>query len=617
MRNFLAPALLRAPSEADKKSWRAQLPTDGYGCVPRPSALDINAAPDTLGALVSLVPSLLPDAPALAAHEAFSAAQTLYAIAVVDPSGRPVGVLNRFKFLESLSRPYGRDLLMRQPVSKAMDPAPLVVDEMSSIDDLGTVLSGEDSRYAFDGFIVTREGRYLGIGTAFGLVRHLTERRHAALYHMAHHDSLTGLANRELFDAQLARALADAERSGRRVSVFYLDLDRFKAVNDTFGHLVGDLLLQSVANRLRASVREGDTVARLSGDEYAIVLPNVGSDEDAEAIAIQLLEVLRRPHTLEHHEVDISGSMGIAMYPTDALNHGALMRAADTATYHAKRFRNTHQRYSSGIAQGYAVRSPSFGPVRRALEEGQLSVHYQPQIDARTGLIDGVEALVRWHDGEHGLQSTPELIRLAEDAGLISEVTSFVLAEAMGQVLSWERQGLARNLTLAVNVSSVEVREGLLVPMLEKHLAATHFPPTALELEITESTAMLHGAAARALLTGLTARGVRLSIDDFGTGYSSFSRLRRLPVHALKIDRSFVEDIGNESSAALARAIILMAHSLGLSVTAEGVETPEQWAFLRAHQCDRMQGYLLSRPLDAAGMVEYLRRQPAAHPVVA
>ena len=573
---------------------------------------ELDESPETLGTLAVPVPPLLPDTPALAAYEAFSATPTLYAIAVVERSGHPVGVLNRFKFLESLSRPYGRDLLMRQPISRAMDRAPLVVDELSSLDQLGATLADDESRYAFDGFIVTRGGRYLGVGTAFSLVRRLTERRHAALFHMAHHDSLTGLPNRQLFDVRLARAIADAEGAGRRVCVLYIDLDRFKAVNDTFGHPVGDLLLQSVAMRLRTSVRSGDTVARLSGDEYAVVLTDVSAEEDGERVAAHVLEALRQPYALEQHEVHISCSMGIAMYPTDASTHGALMRAADAATYHAKRFRNTRERYSSGMAQVHRPTSPSFGPVRRALEEGHLSVHYQPQIDARSGLIHGVEALVRWRDGDRGLQSTPEFIRLAEDAGLISEVTDFVLGAAMAQVLEWERRGLAQNLTLAVNVSSVEVREGLLIPMLEKHLAATSFRPAALELEITESTAMLPGAATSGLLKRLASWGVRLSIDDFGTGYSSLSSLRGLPVHALKIDRSFVEDIGHRSSGTLAQAIILMAHSLGLSVTAEGVETVEQWRFLRAHDCDRMQGFLLGHPLDAVDTAEYLKTGPTA-----
>lgn len=563
-------------------------------------------ARETLGTLAAPVPPLTETIPALSAYEAFSANASLYAIAVVDTVRRPVGILNRFKFLEQLSRPYGRELALRQAVSSFMDASPLVVDEELSLDELSTMLVGDDSRYIFDGFIVTHDGGYLGIGTGYSLIRRLTERKHAALFHMAHHDSLTGLPNRQLFSAQLTESLAHAQQHGQHVGVLYVDLDRFKAVNDSYGHLVGDLLLQSVAMRLRGAVRAGDAVARLSGDEFAVVLNQLNAEEHADTVAAHLLSVIRQPHSLDGHEAHISCSIGIAVYPGDATSQGALLRAADAAVYHAKRFRNTFQRYSRDLLQGHAVGLQSYGSVKRAVEEGHLSVYYQPQVDTRTGALYGVEALVRWTDRERGLQSTPELIRLAEDSGLISEVTNLVLEQAMTQVVAWTTQGLIKDLTLAVNISSVELRDGHLVPMIERHMAATGFIPGHLELEITESTAMLSGRTAGALLTALTSMGIHLSIDDFGTGYSSLSRLRRLPVHAVKIDRTFVEDIEHRQSGALAQAIILMAHSLGLSVTGEGVETERQWDFLEANGCDRVQGYLISRPLPAHEMTAFL-----------
>jgi EAL domain-containing protein (putative c-di-GMP-specific phosphodiesterase class I) len=282
------------------------------------------------------------------------------------------------------------------------------------------------------------------------------------------------------------------------------------------------------------------------------------------------------------------------------------MRAADAAACHAKQFRNTYQRYAPDLQHPVPGAFPAFAAVRRAIDEGHLSVAYQPLILARSHQLSGVEALIRWRDPERGLLPTIELIRLAEDSGLIGSVTDYVLREAMSQMLAWERAGLTRRLSLAVNVSSVELRDGTLIAMLHRHLAHSGFPAWALEIEITESTAMLSSAATASVLTALTRLGIKLSIDDFGTGHSSLSRLRHLPVHALKIDRTFVDDIDHRDSGTLARAIILMAHSLGLTVTGEGVETPRQLAFLEEHGCDRMQGYFISHPLTADAMSRYL-----------
>ena len=571
--------------------------------VPAAGALE-----ETLAGLVTHIEPLGPGAPTRVAYEAFSANPSLYALAIVDDVGHPIGLINRFKFLETLSRPFGRDLLTHRSVAAVMDGAPLVVDERMPLEQLSDILVGDGTRYIFDGFIVTRNGTYLGIGTGYSLVRRLTERRQRALFHLAHHDPLTGLPNRQLFGDRLTQALAHAERNHRQLAVLYVDVDRFKAVNDSLGHASGDLLLKEIAERLRGATRAHDTVARLSGDEFALVITELGAAEHAEIVAGKLLHALREPHRLDGHEINVSCSIGIAIHPQDGATDTALMRAADEAVYHAKQFRNRSQRYSIEMGRTRPVALLTTSAVRRAIDLGQLEVHYQPQVSGGTRVLHGFEALVRWHEPNEGLKSTVDLIRAAEDAGLIGAVTDFVLGEAMRQMLGWQRAGLAADARLAVNVSGVEIRDGALVPTVQRHLLETGFPPASLELEITESTAMRSDSSTMAVLRELRQLGIRLSVDDFGTGYSSLGRLQRLPVDAVKIDRTFVHGIASADGdgGAIAQAIIVMAHSLRLAVTAEGVETAEQAAFLEAHGCDRLQGYLVSHPLTPAQMHAYL-----------
>jgi diguanylate cyclase (GGDEF)-like protein len=564
--------------------------------------------PDTLlSVLTTSIPPFSPDTPTLKAYEAFKADATLYAIAVVDSTGRPLGLLNRFKFLELLSRPFAHDLFRHQTAAMVMDSAPLVVDEHVALDQLSHALV-DSARYIFDGFVVTRESKYLGIGTGYSLMRLLTEREHATLFHLAHHDSLTGLPNRQLFGDRLTQALSLAGRHDKPLAVLYVDVDRLKTINDGLGHVVGDMLIRSIADRLAANVRAEDTAARLGGDEFGIILTELHSADESDVVARKLLAAIREPHEIEHHRVNTSCSIGIAVFPSDGATQTSLLRAADAATYHAKRFRNTFHRYSPGLQHPQSSTLPAYESVRRALDDGHLSVAFQPQIVASTGALIGLEVLARWNDPVRGAMPASELIRLAEDGGLIGAVTDFVLNAALRQMIDWRLAGLATDISLAVNISGTELHDGTM-DMLQRHLAATGFPPSSLEVEITESTAMHAGTATTEVLNQLTSLGVCLSIDDFGTGYSSLTRLRHLPVSGLKIDRTFVDDIEHRDAGALARAIIVLAHSLGLVVTGEGVETEEQRAFLTQHGCDRIQGYVHSRPLDTEAMTAYLRQR--------
>ena len=532
-------------------------------------------------------------------YERFTRVPNLNAVAVVDAHNRPVGVLNRFRFLEALSRPFGRELYIGRPVETFMERSPLIVDEYTPLDVVSDLLADDSTRYIFDGFIVTRGGRYLGMGTGFGLMRQLTERKQATLLHLANHDVLTDLPNRQLFADRLDQAIARSRASGRPTAVLYLDLDRFKAVNDRYGTAAGDLLLLSVAARLTESVRAQDTVARLGGDEFAIVLVELSDARDAEHIASKLLQRCAEPHQLEGHEVNVSYSIGIAVFPDDAHNGDTLLRAADDAVYHAKEVRNTWQRYSAEMRRADGSAVFTFSAVKRGIEDGRLDVAYQPIVDFRSGRIRAVEALVRWRDPVHGMMPTQDLVRFAEESGLIVDMSAKIIRTAMKQVGIWRRR-LVPGLGLAVNVSGVQFREGGLVPMVSQAAADTGFPHEALELEITESTVMRLGATTFTALGQLKNMGVQLAVDDFGTGYSSLSRLQRLPVDVLKIDRSFVQVIDDEGHGGeIATAIIMMAHSLGLSVTAEGVETAAQFNQLASDGCDRAQGFLFSRALLA------------------
>ncbi len=570
-------------------------------------APDANATPahDSLESLIVRVDPVSPELPCIIAYDLFLQNPRLHAIPVVDSRGRPVGLLNRFRVLEGFSQRFGHELLSRRRISDVMEPHPLIVDHNTTLDDLSTMIAEDDGQYMFDGFIVTRGEVYAGVGTAHRLMRRLSERRQAHLYHLAHHDALTGLANRSLFDDRLTQALAAAERDARGVAVLFLDLDRFKTVNDTLGHAFGDQLLKATAERITAVVRRGDTVARLGGDEFAVVLPEVTNEHAPDLVASKIQSAMSAPFVLEGQEVHVSCSIGVAVHPEYAGGRQALLRAADAAVYHAKQLRNTWQRYSPEMERPFPHGVWTFSALKRAIDGGELDVFYQPQIALETGRVIGVEALVRWRHPKQGILPASDLIALAEDTGLIVTLGEDVLRAATKQMRAWDERLGTNQLMLAVNISGVQIREGSLVTVLRKVLDEMGLAPERLELEITESTAMRSAAGSQSALLQLKSMGVRLAVDDFGTGYSSLSQLERMPVDTLKIDRTFLSgDSGTPG--ALAKAVILIGRSLNLRVAAEGVELREQLDFLRHHGCDIAQGYFLSPPLDTAATTAYL-----------
>ncbi len=431
--------------------------------------------------------------------------------------------------------------------------------------------------------------------------------------HLAEHDSLTGLPNRALLQDRLIQTMARAERAGSRLALLYIDLDRFKLVNDTLGHSVGDALLQEVAHRLRATVRVSDTVSRQGGDEFLVLLDEIESADDAARVAQKMLDLLAQPCRVASHELTVTPSIGISLYPDDSTDMITLIKSADIAMYQAKEGgRNAYQFYTGDMNERASERLTLEHDLRRALERGELLLHYQPQIELASGRIVGLEALLRWRHPERGLVLPGRFIAIAEDSGLIVPIGEGVLHEACRQSLAWQAAGLPA-MPIAVNLSAVQFRRAGLEGNLRDILAATGLPPHLLELELTESIVMNHAEETVAILARLHELGVRLSIDDFGTGYSSLAYLKRFPIQKIKVDQSFIHDVTRDANdAAIVRGIIGLAHSLGIGVIAEGVETREQFDFLRELGCEQAQGCYCSPPL-APTEIEALLRAGGLH----
>jgi diguanylate cyclase (GGDEF)-like protein len=408
-----------------------------------------------------------------------------------------------------------------------------------------------------------------------------------------------------------------AKRLKRPMAVLFLDLDRFKLINDSLGHAVGDKLLQEMAVRLGSCVRESDTIARLGGDEFTAILSDIAGPADAERVARKIIKTLARPVNIDGHELYITTSVGISCYPRDGETPEALIKKADLAMYHAKaQGRNTFQHYDPVMDLDSDRRLALETALRRALDRGELRLVYQPKVDTLTGDITAVEALLRWQHPQHGLLLPGEFISLAEEIGLIVEIGAWVMREACRQNRAWQDAGLPP-VRMAVNVSGYQLQQKDLLPSIAAILVETGLESRWLELEITETVVMQNPDFAVRILGELAAQGVAISIDDFGTGYSSLAHLKRFNVGTLKIDKSFVRDVEtNPTDAAITTAIIAMGNSLNLKVIAEGVETAGQLSFLRERSCDELQGFLFCRPVPAAEL-EKLMRNPGSWAVPA
>ena len=458
--------------------------------------------------------------------------------------------------------------------------------------------------------VLDASGHSVGV---FGLVRDVTETQLARqqLEFMAHHDLLTRLPNRSLFNDRLQEALLRAKRRGTRVALLFFDLDSFKQVNDTFGHPTGDRLLQWVARQARSAVREMDTVARMGGDEFAVLVEDIDTPVGAAAVAKRLLESLGQPHVDGEQQIPTSASIGISLYPTDGLDSDSLFKAADLAMYRAKSSgRNRYEFFASNLGTTAATMFTKTAQMRQALERDGFALHYQPVVSVQSGSVTGVEALIRLRLPDGQLMPPLEFIALAEETGLIVPIGRWVAHEACRQWRAWHAAGLP-DLRMAINLSAREFHDVTCVRAIGETLRAHGMPGDQFMVEITESMMFPDPARARTLLEELRAMRIAVAIDDFGTGYSSLSHLRDVPVDFIKIDRSFVAGVpSDEKTCDIVRTIIAMARALGLQVIAEGVETEAQQRYLCELECDEVQGFLLGSPLPAAEFAPWLDRRP-------
>ena len=449
-----------------------------------------------------------------------------------------------------------------------------------------------------------------GVSHYVGSFTDITERKASEerIHYLAHHDALTKLPNRAQLQGRLEQAIAMARRDKQRVAVMFIDMDHFKHINDSLGHHVGDGLLIEVAERLRQSVRDSDVVARLGGDEFVVVLVNVECDTVSTVIG-KILKLLGSVYLINDHELHSTPTVGISLFPDDGDDVETLMKNADTAMYFAKAAgRNTYQFFTAEMNAAATERVVLEASLRHAIEREELLLHYQPQIDVATGRPCGVEALVRWLHPEKGMIPPLKFIPVAEETGLIVQLGEWVLDTALGELARWRAAGIS-DVRMAINLSAHQLRDPQLVKRIAALMSLHNLGKGDLELEITESVAMKNPENTIVLLTELRRLGIELAIDDFGTGYSSLAYLKQLPLDRIKLDRSFVMDIENDpNDAAISAATISLAHSLGLSVVAEGVETASQFDFLKALECDVVQGYFFSRPVAAAEAEAFLRR---------
>jgi len=449
---------------------------------------------------------------------------------------------------------------------------------------------------------------YLGEITGSVIVfRDVSEARELAkeILHASEHDFLTGLPNRLLLMDRLGQAVASAKRHKRRIALLFIDLDGFKHINDSLGHLIGDKLLQSIAKRLQERMRAPDSVSRQGGDEFVVVMQDVMYSKDAARTARRVLDAVSEVHTIDDHRLYVTASIGISMYPNDGQDVETLMKNADTAMYQAKEGGRQCYRFFRPSMNALAVERQSIEEdLRHALERNELSLHYQPKVDLRTGAITGMEALLRWEHPTRGFVPPAKFIPIAEDSGLILTIGSWVLKEACAQAKTWAQQGLPIT-TMAINISGIQFRDASFLKGIFAALSEADLDPSAIELELTESVIMQQPALAASIITRLRDKGVLVSVDDFGTGYSSLSYLKKLPLDTLKIDQSFIHRVSEHpDDAAIAIAIIKMGRSLNLRVIAEGVETAEDLAFLRANGCDEAQGYYFSHPVPTEQFAE-------------
>lgn len=584
--------------------------------LPRRAAYVFNGQlqqPTTVRQLSRATEALAVSASCQCALDRFFVDAGLYALPVVDEQRRPLALLDRKSFVEFFGRPYIRELFGRRSIVDLLayeqydSSPPLVVDEGSTVEDAARMIIDAGMQHMVTGFIVSCQGRYVGMANGHDLLNTITQRKQAELYYLAHYDALTGIPNRALLADRLEQACLEADRKGSLVALLFIDVDRFKQINDSLGHSAGDEVLRRIVSRLKASARQVDTVARLAGDEFVVLMENLSTPEQAELVADRIVASMQEPIAMLGHSLVATVSIGSAIYPRDDDQIHNLLSKADAAMYEAKSAgRNGFCSYTPEMHTYNPASMSLESELRGAIERDELVLFFQPQVDLTDGRVRGVEALLRWHHSRRGLIPPMQFIPVAEESGLIIQLGEWVLRQALAQLRAWQGQGMAP-LPVAVNISALQLRQKGFVGFLMARLAEFAIEPGLLELELTETVLMKDVEEVLRTLNEIKALGIRLAIDDFGTGFSSLSYLRRFPIDRLKIDQSFVRDIDstpvNES---IARAIVALANSLSLEIVAEGIEKPAEVAVLRQMHCHEGQGYLFSRPIEAARFPAWL-----------
>lgn len=538
--------------------------------------------------------------------------ERLRSIPVVDDRGAPVALIERYAYIEYFTRLYSKELFGKKRLDQlpenaaGIDWRPIVVDAATSIDDVASIILAAGMQHMVSGFIVTEEGKYLGVGNGHGLLNHITHRKQVELYYLAHYDQLTRIPNRMLLNDRLSMACRDADRNSTQVGAVFVDLDRFKQINDSMGHSFGDILLQAVAARLESCIRNNDTVARLGGDEFVVLLQKLEQSSDADVSAQRIVDSFIRPFYILDREIFITASLGVAIYPSDEPDSSKLLAKADAAMYEAKsKGRNGFQLYRSGLSTHSSDHLSLEADLRNAIAHDELILHYQPQVNVHSGELVGVEALVRWQHPQRGLLSPAVFIRIAEESGMIVDIGNWVLREACQQQREWSTLH-ATPLRMAVNISAVQFRRENFAAVVRSIIEETAVDPNYIELELTENVAMHHADHVLNTLLELKSIGVQLTIDDFGTGFSNLSYLQRFPFDRLKIDQSFIRGIETlPANKSIVQAIVSLAKNLSLTVVAEGVETMAENAETAACFCDEIQGYFHARPMSASALLDW------------
>ena len=567
----------------------------------------------TVRSLLRSMPPALPDTCCEEVMGRFLTDSAIYALPVVDAEFRPVALVDRKGYIEFFTKPFSREIFGREGIHAFLNSGhyhasiPIIVEDYCSVEDAAQIVIASGIEHLVSGFMVTNQGRYIGVANGHDLLNLITQRKQAELYFLAHYDPLTGVPNRTLLNDRISQACLDADRKGNSVALLFIDVDHFKQINDSLGHRACDAVLRALVTRLKTAARKSDTVARIGGDEFIIMMEAVADPGNTNDVAQRLVESMLPPFELLGHSLIVTVSIGIAIYPGDDRDLSRLLAKADSAMYEAKaNGRNGFRMYSEASAGYNPARLSLESDLRQAIGRNEMSLAFQPQIDFASGRIKGVEALLRWQHPTRGAISPMEFIPVAEESGYIVQLGEWVMRRAFWQIGEWKAKGLPP-IRVAINVSAVQFHQNNFTEVLADALTDFVVDPQLIELELTESVLMHNVEGVLTSLQRIKAMGVRLAIDDFGSGFSSLNYLRRFPIDRLKIDQSFVRDIektpANES---ITRSIIALAESLSLEVIAEGIEKESEKETLKKLGCMEGQGYHFARPLLADDVCTWL-----------